>query len=168
MLTTPRRRLFAGLLGLGLLVVVVILLNSSSGVREGQTVRLQYRLTLDTGEEVDTSYGREPFEFVVGSGTVVPGFDAAVRGMKEGEKKVVKIPPEEGYGLWREERLQTLPKSSVPEDVALGQTLWLSGKTGQFPVRVHGIMSDSVVLDTNHPLAGKTLTFELELLEIVG
>ncbi len=135
----------------------------------GSTVRVHYRGTLEDGTLFDSSEGREPLEFVVGEGQVIPGFDAAVRGMAVGERRETTIPSEEAYGAIRDDLLMTIPLDRLPAGIEPreGDTLQATTREGQtIPVRVARIEDDGVVLDANHPLAGRDLTFELELVSI--
>lgn len=137
----------------------------------GDTVRVHYTGTLDNGQTFDTSEGREPLEFTVGGGQVIPGFDQAVTGMEPGDTKTVEIPADEAYGPQREEMMLQVSHDQFPEGMnpQVGQQLQLSQPNGQnVVVRVVEIEEDSVTLDANHPLAGKDLTFEITLAEIVN
>ena len=137
----------------------------------GDTVRVHYTGTLENGQTFDTSEGREPLEFTVGGGQVIPGFDQAVAGMEPGDTKTVDIPADEAYGPQREEMMLQVSPDQFPEgmDPQVGQQLQLSQPNGQnVVVRVVDIESDSVTLDANHPLAGEDLTFEITLAEIVN
>ena len=135
----------------------------------GDTVRVHYTGTLDDGTEFDSSRGREPLQFTLGAGQVVPGFDAAVTGMRPGDTKTVTIPAAEAYGDPRRELLVTVPRAQVPPGVEprVGQRLQVGRGDRAFPVVVHEVTDAHVVLDGNHPLAGQDLTFALELIDIV-
>lgn len=137
----------------------------------GDTVRIHYTGTLSDGTVFDSSEGRAPLEFTLGAGQVIPGFDRAVEGMEPGETQRVEIPAAEAYGPHREEMTLSVSPDQFPEemDPALGQQLQLSQPDGQsVVVRVTEIADDAVTLDANHELAGKDLTFEITLEEIVG
>lgn len=139
--------------------------------KNGDRVKVHYRGTLISGEQFDSSADREPLEFIVGAGQMIKGFDAAIPGMVIGEKKSIEIPPHEAYGEKREEAIIEFPKATIPADLKLktGMQLSLRDQSGRpFPVTVAEIKEDVVVLDANHSLAGKTLVFEIELVEIVG
>lgn len=138
--------------------------------KKGDKVKVHYKGTLTNGEQFDSSAGREPLEFIVGAGQMIKGFDAAIPGMAIGEKKSVKIPPHEAYGERSEDAMVEFPKANVPADLKLktGMQLSLRDKNGRpVPVTVTEIKEEVVVLDANHSLAGKTLVFEIELVEIV-
>src|ERR1043165_8979311 len=138
-------------------------------VENGNTVQVHYTGTLKNGETFDSSEGREPLEFTVGSGQVINGFDKAVRDMNVGEKKTVNIPVDEAYGQRTQEALVSVPRSEFPEDIApeVGMELQMSDDQGHvFPVIVAEVADDHVVLDANHPLAGEDLTFEIEVVNI--
>lgn len=137
--------------------------------KDGDTVRVHYRGTLDDGSEFDSSEGREPLEFVVGSGQVIPGFDAAVRELEPGDTVTVTIPAAEAYGERQDEGIQSFPKEAFPPDAdpQIGWAVELSGPDGQrIPAIIADVNDDEIVLDFNHPLAGENLTFELELVEV--
>lgn len=140
-------------------------------VKKGDKVKVHYHGKLTTGETFDSSEGREPLEFEVGSGMVIKGFDDGVTGMTVGEKKTITIPVEDAYGDKNEGMLIDMPKDRFPEDMELevGMPLVMSDPEGQqFQVVVAEIKDDSVTLDGNHPLAGKDLVFDLELVSIEG
>jgi peptidylprolyl isomerase len=138
--------------------------------KNGDTVKVHYTGKLEDGEVFDTSKDREPLEFTIGGGSVIPGFENGIIGMEIGSKKVVTIPPEDAYGKKHEELILKVNKSEFPENItpALGMELQLryKDKTSVRAV-VTDIMKENVTLDANHPLAEKTLIFDIELVEIV-
>lgn len=155
--------LLAGISGRALAEV-----KSDRTVEEGNTVKLHYVLTVE-GKEVDSSRQRGPFEFVVGSGKVIEGFDRAVRGMKVGETKSFTVQPEEGYGPADPEAVQEVPVSALPQGVTPEKGMTLYGKDPEgkvVPATIKEVKEDTIVVDFNHPMAGKTLNFEIELLGI--
>lgn len=136
---------------------------------EGNTVRVHYTGTLQDGTVFDTSRKREPIEFTLGGGQVIPGFDEAVSGMAVGEKETTTISADRAYGPRQDELILTVPRSNLPEGLSpkSGDQLQITTQDGQaVPVKVAEIQADAVILDANHPLAGEDLTFELELVEI--
>jgi peptidylprolyl isomerase len=137
--------------------------------RSGDTVRVHYTGRLDDGTVFDSSRERDPLEFQLGSGQVIAGFDEAVEGMATGESKSVRIPSAEAYGEHDEALLLRVPIEQFPPDMRpeIGQHLQLS-RDGAEPVvvTVAEVSDDRVVLDANHPLAGRDLTFDLELVDI--
>ncbi len=138
-------------------------------VKKGDTVKVHYHGTLNDGSVFDSSNGREPLEFEVGSGMVIEGFDTGVTGMEVGEKKTVNIPAEQAYGPTQEDMIMEFPKAQFPADMVpeVGMQLSMSNGQGQqFPVTIIEVKEDAVVLDANHPLAGKDLTFDLELVDV--
>lgn len=142
-----------------------------SQASNGDTVKIHYTGTLEDGVQFDSSAGREPLEFTIGSGQVIPGFESAVTGMAVGDKKNVCIAPVDAYGERNEEMVQEVPRDVMPEDVELeiGMPLQAQGPDGQvFNLTVIGLGENSVHLDGNHPLAGKALAFDIELVEIGG
>ncbi|MBO9658766.1 MAG: peptidylprolyl isomerase [Chitinophagaceae bacterium] len=140
-------------------------------VKSGDKVKVHYHGRLTSGETFDKSEGREPLEFEVGSQMVIKGFDDGVTGMTVGEKKTIEIPFLEAYGPTNPEMVIEMPKDRFPPDmqVEVGMPLGMSdGQGNQYQVVVTEIKDDVIVLDANHPLAGKDLIFDLELVEIVG
>ncbi|KAF2955075.1 peptidylprolyl isomerase [Marinitoga sp. 38H-ov] len=138
-------------------------------VQKGSVVKLHYKGTLSDGSVFDSSEGREPLEFTAGAGQVIPGFDKAVMDMEVGEKKTFTIPSEEAYGEYSEEKVFELPRQSFPPNIdeALGQTVQLGDQSGNvFLAKILEVTDEIVKMDTNHPLAGKDLTFEIEIVEI--
>lgn len=136
----------------------------------GKKLRVHYRGTLDDGTQFDSSYDRgETLEFVCGAGQMIAGFDAAVVDMQEGEKKTVRIPAAEAYGERRDDLILTFPANQVPntEQINAGDKLFLQTPSGQpVPATVIKVDETGVVLDANHELAGKDLTFDIELVEV--
>jgi peptidylprolyl isomerase len=140
-------------------------------VKSGDTIKVHYHGKLTSGETFDSSEGREPLEFEVGSGMVIKGFDDGVTGMSVGEKKTINIPVAEAYGPRNPEMIIEMPKERFPADmeIAVGMPLGMSDQSGQqFQVTIVEIKEEVVMLDANHPLAGQELIFDLELVEIVG
>ena len=138
-------------------------------VESGDTVAVHYTGTLDSGETFDTSRERDPIDFEVGGGKVIPGFDEAVRGMEVGDSKNVRIEPKNAYGERRDDLRFEVPRSKLPEgvDPQVGQALQVEVAPGQQHVaRVVEVEGESLTLDLNHPLAGEALNFDLELVEI--
>ncbi len=135
----------------------------------GDTVRVHYTGTLEDGTEFDSSRDRDPIEFVLGSGQVIPGFDEAIRGMEVGETKTFTIPADEAYGPRRPELVHHMPREHIPEHVDLypGARLEARDQGGnRLLLTVVSVSDSEVVLDANHPLAGQDLTFKVELVEI--
>jgi len=138
-------------------------------VKEGDVVKVHYTGKLTSGEQFDSSVGREPLEFTVGAGQMIKGFDAAMSGMSLGEKKTINIAPEDAYGTRSDEAIIQFPRENVPADMQLepGMTLTLSNQMGQpVPVIVVEVQQDVIILDANHFLAGQELIFDIELVEI--
>ena len=138
-------------------------------VKEGDVVKVHYTGKLTSGEQFDSSVGREPLEFTVGAGQMIKGFDAAMPGMSLGEKKTINIAPEDAYGTRSDEAIIQFPRENVPADMQLepGMTLTLSNQMGQpVPVIVVEVQQDVIILDANHFLAGQELIFDIELVEI--
>ena len=137
---------------------------------QGKKVKIHYTGRLKDGTQFDSSRGREPLEFTLGSGMVIKGFDAGVTGMEIGEQKTIEIPAAEAYGEAHEDMFIRVPKSAVPPDmqIAVGMDLALPQPGGgAIPVVVSEITDAEIVLDANHRLAGKDLIFDLELVEVL-
>ncbi|MBZ9628654.1 peptidylprolyl isomerase [Psychroflexus sp. CAK57W] len=141
-----------------------------SQVKEKDTVKVHYTGKLaSTGQVFDSSLEREPIEFTLGEGTIIPGFETGVLNMKEAEKKTIEIPKEEAYGDVKKELFQEVPKDQLPEEIKpeVGMGLVSQNPDGtERQLRVAEVKDDHIVVDANHPLAGHDLTFELELVEI--
>ena len=140
-----------------------------SQAKQGDSVKIHYTGRLDDGTVFDSSKGREPLEFKLGEGQVIPGFEVAVLGMATGDTKTARIEAEDAYGPHREEMVLKVEKGQFPEDIEpqIGQQLQL-GQPGGEVVRVvvTEVSEADVTLDANHPLAGKALSFDIELVEI--
>ena len=140
-------------------------------VKNGDTIKIHYKGRLADGTVFDSSEGRDPLQFTVGGGMVIPGFDAGVKDMNVGDKKTIHIPAAEAYGEKQEHLIMEFPKDQFPPDLNLevGMQLNMSSNTGQMiPVVITEVKDDTVLLDANHQLAGKDLIFDLELVEING
>ncbi len=143
--------------------------HNAAQAKNGDTVQVNYTGKLAEGTVFDTSIGREPLEFTLGAGQVIPGFEKAVLGMKVGEKKTVTIPADEAYGPRRDEQIVELPREKLPSDLTpeVGQQLVTRQSDGtEIVVTITSVSDDAVTIDANHPLAGKDLTFEIELVKI--
>jgi FKBP-type peptidyl-prolyl cis-trans isomerase 2 len=140
-------------------------------VQSGDTIKIHYHGRLTDGTTFDSSEGRSPLEFTVGSGSVIKGFDDGVKGMSVGEKKTIEIPFAEAYGSEDPSMIVEFPVDRLPDDLKpeIGMQLNMNNNSGQqFPVVITGITEKNIILNANHPLAGKDLIFDLELVEIVG
>ena len=139
-----------------------------SEVKAGDTVKIHYTGTLNDGTQFDSSHGREPLEFTVGSGQIIPGLDNAVPGMSVGDSKTVPVAADEAYGQKDPEALAPVPRTEIPDHIPLdiGTQLQVqdgSGKVTQ--VQVAEVTDETVTLDMNHPLAGEDLTFDIEVVD---
>ena len=140
-----------------------------SKVKDGDTVKVHYTGKLEDGTVFDSSKEGEPLELTIGAGNVIEGFEKGVIGMERGGSKTVTIPPEEAYGSMNEELVAKVKKENFPENIspAIGEQLQLKQQDGNIVnVTITQIRGDSVTLDANHPLSGKTLIFDIELVEI--
>ena len=142
---------------------------AAAQAKNGDTVQVHYTGKLADGTVFDSSVERGPLEFTLGAGQVIPGFEKAVLGMKVGDKKTVTIPVDEAYGPHRDEQVVELPREKLPSDLTpeVGQQLVMRQPDGrEIAVVITEVSDETVTIDANHPLAGKDLTFELELVKI--
>jgi len=142
-----------------------------SKVKDGDTVKVHYTGKLKDGSVFDTSAEREPLEFKLGEGQLIPGFEKAVVGLNVGDSTEVDIPSTEAYGEAREDLIISVPKDQLPDDVEpqVGMQLQVNQPDGQpVPVRIAEVGDTELKLDANHPLAGKDLSFEIELVDITS
>jgi len=140
-----------------------------SQAKTNDKVTVHYTGKLDDGTVFDSSQGRDPLEFTIGTGQVIPGFENGVVGMEEGESKTITLEPDDAYGQVRDDLIVEVNKTDIPNDidVEVGQQLQINRPDGRvIPVLISAINDDKVTLDANHPLAGKTLTFDVELVKI--
>ena len=141
-----------------------------SQAKDGDKVKVHYTGKLENGEVFDSSKDRQPLEFEIGGGNVMPGVEKGIIGMEIGDTKSIQIPPEDAFGPWRRELLVDLRRNEFPENMKLtvGQTLQMRHMDGDpLSLIVTDVNEDTVTLDANHPLAGKTLVFDVELIAIV-
>ena len=141
-----------------------------SEVKNGDKVKIHYTGKLKDGSIFDSSEGREPLEFTVGGNMVVPGFENGVIGMKKGENKTISISPEEAYGEHNAEKVSVVERTQLPKDMEpeVGMALQATAQDGSVvPVAITEVNEETITVDANHPLAGKELMFDLELVEIV-
>jgi peptidylprolyl isomerase len=140
-----------------------------SNAKAGDTVKIHYTGTLDDGTQFDSSAGREPLEFELGSGQVIPGFDKAVEGMAVGEQKKINIAADDAYGQRNEQMVQDVPRSQLPADLTPQEGMALQAQQPDGNVvnlTVTAVSEDAITVDANHPLAGKDLNFDIELVSI--
>jgi peptidylprolyl isomerase len=140
-----------------------------SQAKNGDTVKIHYTGTLDDGTEFDSSVGKDPLEFELGSGGVIPGFDKAVTGMTVGDNKSVRIEADDAYGQRHDHLVQEVPRSNLPDDLtpAVGMALQSSAPDGQVALfTVVAVSDETFTVDGNHPLAGQALSFDIELVAI--
>ena len=137
--------------------------------KRGDVVNVHYKGTLDDGTEFDSSDGSDPIQFTIGNGDVIVGFEEAIIGMSEGEKKTERLGPERAYGKHKKDLIFTIDRSQLPKgtEIEIGDTLKIGfADGGTAAVQVKALNPKTVTLDANHPLAGKTLTFDLTLVSI--
>lgn len=137
--------------------------------KTGDSVQVHYTGRLQDGTVFDTSREREPLQFVLGQGQVIPGFENAVVGLEPGQSTTAEIAPENGYGDRRDDLVLDVERDRLPDDMdpQVGQQLQLRQQNGQaIPVTVTGVNDSAVTIDANHPLAGQMLVFDIELVDI--
>jgi|WetSurMetagenome_2_1015567.scaffolds.fasta_scaffold794323_2 peptidylprolyl isomerase len=159
---------------IGLILPALVILSGCGGnatvAKTGDTVKVHYTGTLSDNTQFDSSVGRDPLQFTIGSGQVIKGFDDGVNGMKVGEKKKITIPAADAYGEYRDDLVFDISTAQLAEGVtpSVGLKLVMTQQDGtKVQVTIKAVNGDKITLDANHELAGKDLTFELELVEIV-
>ena len=142
--------------------------RSVTVVQAGSAVSFDYTLTDDEGKVIDSSKDKQPMIYTHGKGEIIPGLEKELAGMAVGAEKKVKVKPEEGYGPIDPQAFQEIPKAKLPpEALKVGTVLMAQGPQGQgIPVRVQEIKENTVIMDFNHPLAGKTLSFDVKITDI--
>jgi FKBP-type peptidyl-prolyl cis-trans isomerase SlyD len=161
-----------------LLMITALLLSTSliaetaevteAQIREGSQVALEYTLSDDTGTVIESNKGKPPMSYIHGQSQIIPGLEKELSGMKVGEEKKIQVKPEDGYGPVNPDAFQEVPKDKLPpEAMKVGTMLMAQGPQGQgIPARVHEIKDNTVIMDFNHPMAGKTLSFDIKISEI--
>lgn len=135
-------------------------------IENGSKVKVHYTGKLEDNNVFDSSMEREPLEFTVGQGQLIPGFEQGVMGMTTGDKKTIEIEPEQAYGPVREDLINEVPKENLPEGVEVGHMLQAQTEQGPINVKVIELNETTGKVDANHPLAGKKLIFDLEVVEV--
>ena len=139
----------------------------AESVSNGKVISLEYTLKLDDNQVVDSNVGKDPLTYKQGANQIIPGVEVAVEGMTVGQAKSVVVEPADGYGNVNPEAIQEIPKEKVPQDVKVGTQLHGKDASGQeIRPTVREIRDNTVLLDFNHPLAGKTLFFDLKVLDV--
>ena len=142
--------------------------ETEAQIREGSQVALEYTLSDEAGTVIESNKGKQPMSYIHGKSQIIPGLEKELSGMKVGEEKKIQIKPEDGYGPVNPDAFQEVPKDKLPpEALKVGTMLMAQGPQGQgIPVRVHEIKDTTVIMDFNHPMAGKTLSFDVKISEI--
>ena len=145
-----------------------ITLKPGSQIEERSIVTIEYTLTDDSGKTIDTSVGKEPLTYIHGAGQIVKGLERELNGLKVGDQKKVSVKPEDGYGLPNDKAVQEIPREKVPaEALKEGETLMMKSPDGRaIPIKIAKVNEKTVVVDLNHPLAGKTLHFDVKVKDI--
>lgn len=139
--------------------------------KNGDTVRIHYTGKLKDGTKFDSSIDREPLEFTIGAGEIIPGLERQVEGMEVGSKTTLKVPAKDAYGEHNPDRIQAIPRSKLPAgmEVSAGEVLQAKTADGrELSLTVVSHNEKAVTVDGNHPLAGQDLVFDIELIEIVA
>ncbi|MFQ5949730.1 MAG: peptidylprolyl isomerase [Nitrospiria bacterium] len=168
--TLPLSILSTAILGI-LLLVSNITAQTTKGdiaIQKGSVVSFEYTLSDEEGKVIDSNQGKNPLKYTHGQGQIIPGLEKKLLGMKVGGEKNVRVEPEDGYGPVNPKAFQEISREKLPPgDLKVGTTLQAKNAQGQlFSVRVHEIKEKTVVMDFNHPLAGKTLVFDVKILGI--
>ena len=137
-------------------------------IQKGAQVSIQYTLLDDKGKQIESNKDGNPFKYTHGKGNIIPGLENGLKGMQVGEEKTIEVKPEDAYGKVHPEAFQEVPLKNIPPELLkVGAQLVARNPQGQsMPVRVHEIKKETVVLNLNHPLAGKTLTFEVKIVAV--
>jgi FKBP-type peptidyl-prolyl cis-trans isomerase SlyD len=145
-----------------------ITLKSASAIHEGAVVSIEYTLADDAGKIIDSNVGKDPLSYIHGAGQIVRGLERELNGLKVGDQKKVQVTPQDGYGPINEKAFQEIPREGIPPEAQKpGAMLMTKAPDGRaIPVRVHEVKEKTVVIDFNHPLAGKTLNFDVKIKEI--
>lgn len=149
-------------------VSVCLAMAEDAVIHDGSKVAFHYSLVVD-GNVADSSQGREPLTYTQGEGKLIPGLTKQLLGMKVGEEKTVEVKPQDAYGMPNPAGIKEIPMSAVPKDLkpAVGMILQMQDEKGQvFPAKVTEVKKDSIIIDLNHPLAGKTLIFKVKIVAI--
>jgi FKBP-type peptidyl-prolyl cis-trans isomerase 2 len=137
-------------------------------IEKGKKVAFDYTLTVE-GDVVDTSKGKKPLEYTHGDSSLIPGLTSRMEGMKAGEERKIEVPSKEGYGLVNQKAFQEVPKTQLPKDINLNPGMMLEAQRPDgsvLPVKIAEVKDSSVVVDLNHPLAGKDLIFEVKIVSV--
>ena len=142
--------------------------DTSMTVSDGKTISMEYTLTLEDKNVIDTNVGKEPLKFTQGKHQIIPGLESALEGMKKGESKQVTVAPEQAYGVSNPQAIQEVPIDKIPPEARkVGMTLQGKDANGRMVhPRVTEVKEQVVVLDFNHPLAGKILNFDVKILDV--
>ena len=142
--------------------------ETEAQIREGSQVALEYTLSDEAGTVIESNKGKQPMSYIHGKSQIIPGLEKELSGMKVGEEKKIQVKPEDGYGPVNPDAFQEVPKDKLPpEALKVGTMLMAQGPQGQgIPVRVHEIKDTTVIMDFNHPMAGKVLSFDVKISEI--
>ena len=154
--------------GVGSSPVQTVNLKPATSVQEGSIVSIEYTLTDDGGKVIESNVGKEPLTYIHGAGQIVRGLEKELYGMKLGEQKKISVKPEEGYGLSDRSAVQEVLREKIPtESQQVGATLMTKAPDGRtIPMRIQEIREKTVIVDFNHPLAGKTLNFDVKVTDL--
>jgi len=162
------KRLVLGVMVAGLIAATTSVFAEDMVVAKGKKVAFDYTLTVDK-ETVETTQGKQPLEYVQGEGMLIPGLEREMEGMKAGDAKTVTVKPEDGYGTVNAQLVREFDKSKLPADMKpeKGMVLEMQDPQGNaYPCTITEVKDKSVMLDFNHPLAGKELTFDVKVVSV--
>lgn len=153
--------------GLSVLLTYNLAIGATEMIGQGKTVKFNYKLTVD-GAVVDSSEGKEPLEYVQGNNMLIPGLEVEMEGLKAGDKKTVEVTPKDGYGEFNEQMIVEIEKArlGLDSDPQVGMGLQVTTPNGPIAGVVKEIKSTTIVVDFNHPLSGKTLNFDVDIVEV--
>jgi FKBP-type peptidyl-prolyl cis-trans isomerase 2 len=151
-------------------LMVLALIGCGASVKDKKVVQMNYTLTLPDGSVYDTSIGegKEPLEFMIGAGRMIPTLEKQLLGLRVNGKKTIVVKAADAYGVYDEKALQEVPRSQIPEGMALavGQTYTIQTPAGPMPITIKSMDDKVIVMDLNHPLAGKDLTFDVQIMKV--
>jgi FKBP-type peptidyl-prolyl cis-trans isomerase SlyD len=151
-----------------LMCLLIVASTGSAQIKEGDLVTFEYTLTDHKGAQLDSSKGKDPLTYQHGKGNIIPGLEKQLTGMKPGQKKTVRVTPDEAYGPVNPEHVQEVPKDKLPkQDLKVGDRFVAQDSQGQRRVvTVSQVKDKTVIVDLNHPLAGKTLIFDIKVVDV--
>lgn len=171
-ISVPRRRVACGASWIAALFVVAGSIGCKAKpdtIQDGSQVKFHYVLTVD-GQTVDSSRSAEPLSIVMGSGQIIPGLEEKIRGLSKGDRREIVVPPEKGYGPVKPEAIQKVPRKNFQgaADIKVGSTVTAQDQGRLIQARITEVGKDHFTVDMNHPMAGKTLNFDIEIMDVAS